>query len=394
MKNNILFMLRLISSALSGGQLPKADDSTDWNMIYDISMRHMVTNIIAYPVAGGGYAITQELKQKFTKKLYERIYVSENQNNELSILIDEFNREGIEYLPLKGAILQDLYPNRDMRSMVDVDILIKTNQYEKIAEIMEKNGYTFSGESDHEYNFHKKPFIHVELHKHVIPSYNDDMYAYFGDGWKLAKKSKDNAYGYEYSAEDNFVYIMSHFAKHYRDGGIGIKHVADIWLYLEKYTDMNKKYVEEKLQELGILEFYHNLVRMINAWFKGMEFNSTTASMTSYIIDSGNFGTLKNFMSVAAIRENRNIENAERFRYLKFIFPDLAKMKNIFPVLEKYPFLLPVMWVWRVLRLVLFRRDKISKHRASVESIEQASVNEYSNHMKDVGLDVYNGRRS
>ncbi len=96
---------------------------------------------------------------------------------------------------------------------------------------MNRLGYLPGVESNHEYVWDKKNMLHVELHKMLIPSYNKDYYAYFGDGWRLAKKYDGSEF--KMSDEDTFVYIFTHFAKHYRDAGIGIRHITDIYVYLK-----------------------------------------------------------------------------------------------------------------------------------------------------------------
>ena len=68
--------------------------------------------------------------------------------------------------------------------MVDADVLVKTEQYPKIKNIMSSLGYCETKESDHEYIWDKKGFFHLELHKRLIPSNNEDYYSYYGDGWK------------------------------------------------------------------------------------------------------------------------------------------------------------------------------------------------------------------
>jgi len=386
-------MLNLIASATGKTSIPKVTEDINWELIYEVAKAHGIINIVAYSLVSFDGPVPNELRKKFEQNLYERVFVSEKQNYEFKKVVSSFEENGISYMPLKGLVLQELYPNCDMRPMVDADILIREEEYEKAAAVMDQLGYSFTGESDHEYNYIKKPFIHVELHKRLIPSYNQDMYAYFGNGWKLAKKCEHTNGKYELSVDDNFIYILAHFAKHYRDGGIGIKHVIDIWLFCRKY-DIDNEYLKGNLKELNLYEFYKNVIRLVKVWFEDGEFDTVTTDMTEHILNSGKFGTVKNFMSAQAIRENKRVEDAARFKYIKFVFPGPDKMKKIFPVLEKCPPLLPVMWIWRVLRLVIFRRDKIEERKNMVDSIEQKHVNEYSAHMKAVGLDIYNGRRS
>ena len=149
------------------------------------------------------------------KKLFENsfqlVILDEQQRQALDALCAAFEADGIEYMPLKGAVLKSLYPRTEMRVMGDIDILIKTEQYEKVSAIMENSGYSFQYESDHELVW-GKDLITVELHKSVMTSYNKDFYAYFGDGWNLAKADLGTLM-HSMSDEHFYIYIFLQIKK-------------------------------------------------------------------------------------------------------------------------------------------------------------------------------------
>ena len=392
MKSDILFMFRLIASAVYNGDIPKMPEGINWEKIYNISAYNSVANIVAYAIIKGKYDISAETKAKFTKKLYERIAVSENQSAEIKKLLKAFSDNEIHHMPMKGVILNELYPSSDMRFMADADILIKKEQYEKINEIMLELGYTQDEEGPIEYNYKKPPFVHIELHKYPVALSSEDLFDYYGDGWKFAKKS-DAPYRYDFSVEDHFFYVFTHFVRHYRDAGAGLKFIIDIWLYIKKHPQMNWDYINNEAKSINMDVFLKNIIKLTRVWFEGESFDELISDMTLFILNSGTFGTTKNQMSASSIRDSKNVENAGKFKYLRFAFPPYRKMKGIFPILEKLPFLLPVFWIYRVIRFVLFRRSDFDKHKQLVENIDTESVNQYSIHMKAVGLDMYNGRR-
>lgn len=391
MRETILFMFRLIAAAVGESELPKAPENVSWETIYKASKVHNVANIIGYAVTKGGYDVPQEIRQQFTVKMYERVSVSENQNREAAAVIDAFCKNGIYHMPFKGLVLQKLYPAPDMRFMADADILIKEEQFEKINEIMMELGYTFEVEGPIEYNYVKKPYMHFELHKALIAKSSEDQYEYYKNCWNFAKKT-DKEYHYAMSLEDEFIFTFNHFVRHYRDAGVGIKGVIDMWIFMKKCPQLDMDYTYSELEKINMTAFFNNIVRLTKVWFEGEEMDEVTSHMTGFILNSGTFGTLKNQMSAKSIRDNENIENAEHFKYLKFIFPKASQMKNVFPVLQKLPFLLPVFYVWRVIRFVLFRRKDIEKHKKTIQNIDTQSIKKYDEHMKIVGLDMKNGR--
>ena len=157
---------------------------------------------------------------------------------------------------------------------------------------------------------------------------------------------------------------------------------------------MNWEYIEGEIKKLNMWEFYNHLMRMSKVWFEHEPFDEIASDMTLFILNSGTFGNVKNQVSATSVRDNKNIEDAQKLRYLRFAFPPLRKMKMIFPILEKAPVLLPFLWVWRVVRFALFRRKDFNKHREIVEQVDNESVLKYDKHMKSVGLDMSNGRNN
>ena len=202
-------------------------------------------------------------------------------------LLKAFEENGIDHMPLKGTLLKPLYPKSELRCMSDADILIKPEQYEAIRSIMLKLGYTEGLESDHEYIWKKENFFTAELHKRLIPSYNKDYYEYYGDGWQLGKIV--NGYCYAMTDEDQLIYLFTHFAKHYRDSGIGIRHLIDLEIYLKKKPELDFAYIDRELQKLQLDVFYGNVLKTLKAWFEGGDEDEVTDFVTERIFGSGSY---------------------------------------------------------------------------------------------------------
>ena len=89
----------------------------------------------------------------------------------------------IAYLPLKGIILQDVYPKLGMRQMVDNDILIDINKRHLVREYMVENGYTVDGYGKDMHDCYiKSPIFNFEMHVYLaIESVNAVFYNYYLD---------------------------------------------------------------------------------------------------------------------------------------------------------------------------------------------------------------------
>lgn len=384
------YMLRLIGAVVSGEKLPVPPLDVNWEQVYAISKFHNVANIVAYAVSIENYPMENEIKQKFLKNMFDAVLLDENQKKEFNTLFEAFEENGIEYMPLKGLNLKKHYASSDMRNMCDGDILIHENDRDKINTVMEKLGYRFKKESNHELIYVKEPFINVELHKLLIPSYNDDLYAYYGDGWRLADRVLETS-RYTLNSEDEFVYILTHFAKHYRDGGAGIKYILDIWMYLKK-NNVDLDYVNRELEKLGLLSFGENIIKLTKVWFENSSCDELMAEMTKYIIDSGMYGNAKNKALVTQMRENsvKSMENHKKSSKFRLIFPTMEHMKRNYTILEKHPYFIAFCWMWRIIRVLIGKTDRNTLKK--FEYITSENLAAFDLHMKKVGLDIYNGR--
>lgn len=392
---DVLFMLELIGAVVTNKKSPEAPQEVNWERILDISSMHNIANIIAYAVLSGNYNIAPEIKEKFLKSLYVRIAVSENQKAELEKISQAFQKGGIDHMPVKGEAIAKLYPSFDMRFMSDADILIRKEQIEKADKIMKELGYEFEIEGPIEYNYMKPPYVHIELHHCLIAPSSEDLYDYYKDSWRFAVKS-EAPFRYDMSLEDHFIYIFTHFTRHYRDAGAGVKSVIDIWLYKKAYPDMNWEYINEELEKVNMKAFFDNIMRLIKVWFEGEEMDSVSREMTKFIVSSGTYGTLKNRISANSVREfqGKDLSQVGKNKYLKLFFPEMSYMKTLFPILEKCPALILPLWIWRLIRGALFKRKNIEVHKRNADYTDSSSAQRYLEHMKAVGLDIYNGRKS
>ena len=287
-------------------------------------------------------------------------------------------------MPLKGTVLKELYPKPEMRSMGDADILIKTNQYDVIKSLMQNLGYSEKIESNHEFIW-KKNNINIELHKRLIPSYNKDYYAYYGDGWRLAKLQ--NATRYSMTDEDQMIYLCTHFAKHYRDAGIGIKHIIDLWIYRKAKPLLDEEYIKNELTELQLYDFYVNVINTLSVWFDGKKADGKTDLITDVIFNSGVYGTGKTYILSEAVKISKSTKLVKTKKFFKLTFLPYNSMCMKYPILKKAPLLLPILWIYRILRALLFKHNTIKIQKDTLEQMNAENIGKYQDSLNYVGLD-------
>lgn len=376
-------VINLVYSALKGEKV-SLPEAFDFSKAVKIAKKHKIEVLLYYGALNCGFSQDGPLMQELFMLTCGNIAVSEQQMYSIKEIFSAFDEQEINYLTLKGTMLKNIYPSPEMRSMGDADILIKTEQYGTIKQIMLKLGYTEITESDHELIWNKSN-IHIELHKRLIPSYNKDYYAYFGDGWRLAKIK--NGSRYSMTDEDQMIYLFTHFAKHYRDAGIGIKHMTDLWVYRKSKPQLDEKYIKKELTSLQLYDFYVNIINTLSVWFENRESDGITDFITEVIFNSGVYGRGEAHILSDAVKISKTTNNVKIKKYVKLTFLPYKSMCVKYPFLKKTPLLLPIMWVYRIITALLFKGDRIKSQKQAIEKMSAENIDGYQDALNFVGLD-------
>lgn len=379
-------IITLVKSALTGkkSDLP---EGFDIEQAEKCAAKHRISSLLYYGALNCGINENSPVMQMLFFNTCRYLQINECQTFSLAELLAEFEKNSVCYMLLKGANLKKMYPKPEMRPMGDVDILIKTEQYDVIKPIMQSLGYNEVVESDHEYVWDKHG-VHVELHKRLIPSYNKDYYSYFGDGWQLAHPVLDARY-YAMKPEDEFIYLFTHFAKHYRDAGIGIKHAVDLWVF-SKRIKLDDGYLKKELEKLQLYVFYKNIMHTLSVWFEGETASATDEFITSIIFGSGVYGTYEAHllsMALKGVKSEGSAKKAHRKRLLHLAFLPYDAMCTRYPVLCKAAVLLPVFWIVRWFDVLLFKTERIKRNQEELKITTTEKVDEYQKALNFVGLD-------
>lgn len=379
-------VIALIKDSLDGKK-PKECPRIELDSLYKLAKAHQIIPLIFY-----GLAQIPELEKnpafvKFMMTSASLVSFSEAQLSMLNQLFECFDKEGIEYLKMKGTILKKLYTYPEMRMMSDADIYVKIEKYPKIKAILEKLGFTFKCESDHEIIWCKDELV-VEIHKRLIPSYTKDLARYYeGKEWERLFLVEDGKYEYKMKNEDTFIYLFTHFAKHYRDGGIGIKFMTDFYVFMNK-LQLDYAYIESELEKMGLLEFYKNTKMTLDVWFCDGEENEITDLITKKIFTAGAYGASNEKKKAEALKlsgKEKDLKKAKRKKKRGLLFPSYKQMCSKYKWLKKAPFMLPIMWIVRLV-VALFKGKKSLKTFNRLDDVSKEEIESYDKELHMVGF--------
>lgn len=364
------------------------EDDIDWENLIKYAKKHKIMPLFCYGFSNAGTKVPPEVEDALFRNTAFNMSVSNSQLYELERIKQAFLENKIDFIVLKGAVLKQYYPSPEMRPMGDIDMLIKLEQYEKIRSIMKSLGFTEGTPSNYEFKWSKGNVL-IELHKRLTAPTNRDFCRYYGDGWKLAIPVEGST-EYIYSNEDNFVYLFMHFTRHYRDAGIGLLHLIDIYLYLKNFNNMDEEYLERELKELRLFDFYQNIKNAIEFCFGNGNIDEKTEIILKRIISSGSYGTKESLVISVGAKNTQNIKSKKNLRFILFwnrVFMPYKDMCVRHKVLEKAPFLLPFFWIYRIFDVLFVKKESLKREIDNFKHSDADEVMKFKNELSEVGLD-------
>lgn len=160
------------------------------------------------------------------------------------------------------------------------------------------------------------------------------------------------------SKEDQYIFTMVHLAQHFKDGGVGIRFIMDIYVYTHK-LELNRTYINEELKKLGLLEFAMNAEKLSMYWFSPKETvfadneKDLIEELGKFIMDNRTYGRSEHYKALALGK------GGKRGYFGRVVFPELKSMETAYPWLKGRSYLLPAAWAARIIRVILFRRSNL-----------------------------------
>ncbi len=338
--------------------------------IYDICAFHSVANLAADALYKLGMSsCSDEIFQLFKNDQYFSLIRCEQINRELKAITEVFEKSKIRNIPLKGAVLRNFYPEPWMRTSCDIDVLVKKEELDNAINILVTElGYVFERVGDHDASLWAPSKIHIELHYILFEkaSNADKVILKLKDYISPADGKK---YQYVMNDEMFYFYHVAHMAKHFKNGGCGIRTFIDMWILRNKMDFVFSKR-KKLLEEGGLLNFALICEQLSDVWFSNAAPNKFTEIMQEYIFKGGSYGSFENFTAVYK-KEN----TAELKFFLARMFVPYSILKIEYPIIKKYKVLTPFAAVWRWGVKALAKKNR-SNDNPEISNIQNDDIKE------------------
>ena len=381
-----LATMNLISAEICGKNLDadliKSLNDEELKALYALSKKHDVGHIVGDALIKSGLINNEEVKAAFEKQILTAVYRYEGINaeiEEIKVILEECS---VPFILLKGAVIRFLYPEPWQRTSSDVDVLVKRDDVKKCRKAFEEKGYKYYCETGHDISYFSPTGIHLELHYTLIETRESSG----ANADKLLKKVWDYAVPEEdkceYTQRDEFFYFyyLAHMAKHFSNGGCGLRSFIDLWLLNNKVIFYREK--RSEILKIGKLDKFDDNVRLLSrVWFESKKHTETTETMERYLLSGGVYGSEKNRIDFGKTKRGS-------FRYIiSRIWEPYDVLCAKFPSLQGKKILLPFYEVRRWFHLL--KPGKLKKGVGEVKeatSVSKEESDEISVMMKGLGL--------
>lgn len=213
---------------------PLPENSNDYcSILEDIEYFHLSATVYSLLKQQGRIEQTpiyfqKQLQKEYQTVLYNNIYIK----NQLKLILDTFETNGISAIPLKGILFAETYFDHfSARKTTDIDILIRKEDMEKAKVCIQKLEYNLEGDWP-SYHFHRtfsKMMPHspvpltVELHRHILRENTSRLE--IEQFWHHSTPLENYKYIKQLSEFHTFYMICLHGWKHGMDS---LKYFIDI----------------------------------------------------------------------------------------------------------------------------------------------------------------------
>lgn len=385
------FLIHLISCGLSGKKENMLWQDVSLQKVFEIAKKQRVVSLA---LAGLEETVIddEELRKRFEHEDNAAIWLHSRQELERDLLYEAFESRGIRFMPLKGLVIKEIYPEGYARTMSDFDILVDEENVLEVKHMMEELGYTTKEFGLEHHDIYKKgKGICVEIHRDLMPDEGEHLYTGFDNAWdeKLTRQDEQNKMFYRQNIDEFYIFMIAHAAKHFFLSGFGMRLVLDIGVYRKKYKDeLDKYYIDKRLKELKIGRFAKILELLADVWmnettdfkaegsllYKGISETDLrdVEDMEKALLCSTVYGDSSQFRAVNADSKKVSSEKGLVINSaIRRIFPQKRFMTIDYPILKRHGWLLPVCWIMRIFKWVFSDKKKeLGKEVSALKSVD------------------------
>lgn len=354
-----------LSSAALFGKAVSVPAGIDWQAVYDeIKGQELVS--LLYPLASccdmPDDVLLQWSSDRDKYLLNNAKVISAHFG--IQKLMDE---AGIPCIIIKGIASASYYPDYLLRAYGDIDFLVPEYDYSRASDLLIQNGFEFIRSIDKDIKF-LQGGLHYELHREIAEFPDAAVKAaagrYLSDIFESTGTFMHRGLKCSIPSERHHALILiMHTAEHLWSSGIGLRHLSDWAVFVDKMPDtFFENDLRDPLEDLDLWRFCCVLTSLCTehlglrrcAWADGSE-EDCDMDLIEDLFASGSFG--------------HNYKEASGDWSFRALFSILNKRsRSLFRSASGHPILLPLGWGFLIGRYV-FRIIKGERSAAMARTV-------------------------
>lgn len=324
------YFLRLLCAFVHGQTAPPPTD-VDIQRLLTIAQDCNLSGIVGYmlqPHAAllGEYAIVTN------RWFFQTVGIFANRRTACDRLTAQLTAANIPFALLKGAVLTEVYPEKELRTGGDVDMFIPPAYIPQLKALLAENGDTITHEDARQVCISRPPLF-VEFHFSLLADAAADNGAlcdYLADPvphmtvW-VEKNTVDPTF--------HFVYLLAHQQHHYENDSPGIRSYLDLAVWLKNGFLPDTDTLIRTLRQAGLYDYAARALTLTSRWFALPSplplvkiSDEDEAFLKAYLLEAGQFAARQN---PRARQVADSGEKAPRLTALwRSLFPPAAHMRS------------------------------------------------------------------
>ena len=328
---------------------------TDWKAVYTELRYHAIQNLPADLLAILDPDHSEKYLRSALRGLSHWYQLMEQQQTACSIL----QEAGIPCAVLKGAAAACAYPPNVHRSMGDIDLMVKPQDFDRAYELLIQEG-EYLGENYRHKELRRNGIV-LELHR-AFSTTNDLSKRALLDGWifhAIDQAEPVTLERYSFPMLPRTIHglvLLEHINVH-MEGGLGLRQIIDWMMFADReLTDdlWNQDFVS-RVRQLGLETLAVTVTRMCQlylglredlTWCRHADV-SLCRDLMAHILKQGNFGRKQ------PRRYNTTVSVLTTVKKGPAFFRTLQKYGCInWEAAKKYPFLRSFAWLYQLCRYI------------------------------------------
>ncbi len=371
----------IVSSIIRQDTMKVPLSRLDWERMYRLADYHKVANIVHLGVLGYRESLPDKWRERFFERYQQALLYGVNCKDSVKEVLTWLDLRKISCTILMSETVRDYYPIPETADNSSLQILLNQENFSLVKGYLIDLGY----ETDQVYEEVGERFSRINAVSVVLFYKLPFRTARYERDMKRLLESAMLRESYQHirtlSLEGELIYRMAGAAYHYVTDELTMREVLDLQLCHRTWRDhVRLDAVERRLKDFQVEELAEKILRISYMWFGDkkddfyehlpddmpaydrLEERLLTRGIVNQEMDEQALN-LQKLIQKELQKEQKEVERQQRRRkreerrekvkrWLRWAFPDYHYMSSIYPSLEKLPFLLPVYWIARGVRLL------------------------------------------